>query len=129
MSTALIELFDIFSKTYTKEEAKAIVKDIEELIAGHRRELTTKSDLKETELRLNIEISEIHKEIISIRNDITETRNDIAEVHKKIADVELRLTKDIEQSKSSTIKWLVGWMAALIMVQTGAIITIFTLLK
>jgi hypothetical protein len=32
MSTAVIELFEIFSKSYTKEESRAIIRDIEEII-------------------------------------------------------------------------------------------------
>jgi hypothetical protein len=46
-----------------------------------------------------------------------------------LREVELKLTKEIEQAKSSTIKWVVGWMVGLVIAQTGAIITIFILLK
>jgi hypothetical protein len=86
MSVEVMELFDIFSGTFGKEKAQIIVKDIETLVNDHKKELATKGDLKEIELK-------------------------------------------IEQAKSSTIKWVVGWMVGLVVAQTGAIIAILTLLK
>ncbi|MEW6379234.1 MAG: hypothetical protein AB1611_06470 [bacterium] len=96
-STQVLELFNIFSKTYTKEEAQVIVKDIEEIIDARKQDLATKGD--------------------------------ILELKKEIKEVELKLTKEIEQVKSSTIKWVVGWMVGLLMAQTGAILTMFALFK
>jgi hypothetical protein len=46
-----------------------------------------------------------------------------------LREIELKLTKEIEQAKSSTIKWVVGWMVTLVIAQTGAISAIFMLLK
>ena len=93
MSTIMqgVELFNIFSETYGKEKAQAIVKDIESMVNAKNQELATKGDLRE---------------------------------------VELKLTKEIEQAKSSTIKWVAGLLAA----QAGAIIAaivaiIFAFLK
>ncbi len=104
MSVEVMELFNIFSKTYTREEAQTIVKDIETLISDHKHELARKTD------------------ILEVKGDIRE--------------VELKLTKEIEavkleveKAKSSTIKWVVGWMVGLLVAQTGTIIAIFTLLK
>lgn len=53
------------------------------------------------------------------------TKEDIKEVKRDIREVELKLTKEIEQAKSSTIKWVAG----LIVAYTGVIIAILTLLK
>ena len=110
-----MELFDIFSGTFGKEKAQIAVKDIEALISDHKRELATKENLRETEFKLT-------KEIEITRGEIKE--------------VELKLTKEIEsvklqveQAKSSTIKWVVGWVAGLLIAYTGVIITILTLLK
>jgi len=100
MSTEVMELFNIFSKTYTKEEAQTIVNDIERLIDRARSDLATKHDLTETELRLT----------------------------KEIEQVRLDLTREIEHSKTSTIKWVVGWMVGLLIAQTGAIVAM-TFLK
>jgi hypothetical protein len=83
-STQVMELFNIFSKTYSKEEAQAIVKDIEEIVDTKNKELATKGDLREVELKLSNEIKE----------------------------VALKLTKEIEQAKSSTIKWVAGLIVA-----------------
>jgi hypothetical protein len=119
MSVEVMELFNIFSKTFSKEDAQLAVKDIETLISDHKRELSTKEDIRdvkgdirEVELKLTKEIKEVELKLT-----------------KEIEEVELKLTKEIEQVKSSTIKWVVGWMVALIISQTGVIITIFTLLK
>ncbi len=46
-----------------------------------------------------------------------------------LREVELKLTKEIEQAKSSTIKWVVGLVAGLLIAYTGVIITVLTLLK
>jgi hypothetical protein len=93
MSTIMqgVELFNIFSETYGKEKAQVIIKDIESMVDAKNKELATKGDLRE---------------------------------------VELKLTKEIEQAKSSTIKWVAGLLAA----QAGAIIAaivaiIFAFLK
>jgi hypothetical protein len=97
MSVEVMELFNIFSKTFSKEDAQTAVKDIEALIDSKKQELATKGDLREVELKLT----------------------------KEIKEVELKLTKEIEQAKSSTIKWVAGF----IMAQTGVIIVILTLWK
>ena len=86
-----VELFNIFAETFGKEKAQIAIKDIESMIDSKNKELATKIDLRE---------------------------------------VELRLTKEIEQAKSSTIKWVAGLLVA----QAGAIIAaivaiIFAFLK
>ena len=108
MSVEVMELFDIFSKTFSKEDARTAVKDIETLISDHKRELATKADLERVESSLKGDIREVELKLT-----------------KEIKEVELKLTKEIEQAKSSTIKWVAG----LIVAQTGAIIAILTLLK
>ncbi len=101
MSVEVMELFNIFAETFGKEKAQLAVKDIELLIGDHiidhKRELATKSDLREVELKLTKEIEAVKLEI--------------------------------EKAKSSTIKWVVGWVAGLLIAYTGAIITILKLLK
>jgi len=56
------------------------------------------------------------EEIIDSRKQELATKTDIKEIELKI-----------EQAKSSTIKWLVGWMVGLVIAQTGAILTMFML--
>ncbi len=104
MSVEVMELFNIFSKVFTKEEAQLAVKDIEILISDHKRELATKSDLREVELKLTKEIEAVKLEVEKVRSEIG-------------------------QAKSSTIKWVVGWVAGLLIAYTGAMIAILKLLK
>jgi hypothetical protein len=115
MSVEVMELFNIFSKTFSKEDAQTAVKDIETLISDHKRELSTKEDIQRLDTRFSEVELKLTKEIEQVRGEIKE--------------VELRLTKEIEQVKSSTIKWVVGWMVTLVIAQTGAITAIFMLLK
>ncbi|MCL6584463.1 MAG: hypothetical protein K6U11_12595 [bacterium] len=58
------------------------------------------------------------EEIIDARKQDLATKSDIKEIELKI-----------EQAKSSTIKWVVGWMVGLLIAQTGAILTMFALFK
>ncbi|MEW6381983.1 MAG: hypothetical protein AB1611_20600 [bacterium] len=99
-STQVMELFNIFSKTYSKEEAQIIVKDIEELVDTKNKELTTKGDLREVELKLTKEIELTRREIESVR-------------------------LEVEKAKSSLVKWFAGLLIA----YTGVIVTILTLWK
>jgi hypothetical protein len=99
-STQVMELFNIFSKTYSKEEAQAIVKDIEEIVDTKSKELTTKGDLREVELKLTKEIESVRLEVEKVRSEIN-------------------------QAKSSLVKWFAGLLIA----YTGVIIAILTLLK
>ncbi len=140
MSVEVMELFNIFSKTYTREEAQTIVKDIETLVSDHKRGLATKVDLREVELKLIKEIELTRGEIKEVELRLT---REIELTRGEIKEVELRLTKEIEvvrlevekvrseigQAKSSTIKWVVGWVAGLLIAYTGAIIAIVKLLK
>jgi len=104
-STQVMELFNIFSKTFGKEEAQIIVKDIETIIDSRKEELATKSDIQKLDTKLS---------------------GDIQKLDTRLSEVELRLTKEIEKIKSSTIKWVVGLLIA----QTGMTFTlIVSLLK
>ncbi len=69
------------------------------------------------------------EEIIDSRKQDLATKSDLlavkAELKEDIKQVELK----IEQARSSTIKWVIGWMAGFIMAQTAAIIAILKFLK
>jgi hypothetical protein len=115
MSVEVMELFNIFSKTFSKEDAQTAVKDIETLISDHKRELATKEDIKE-----------VKGEIREVELKLTK---EIEIVRKEIKEVELRLTEKIGDAKSSTIAWVVGWVAGLLIAYTGAMFTLFMLFK
>lgn len=74
--------------------------------------------------KAQIAVRDIEVLISNNKEDLAK-KTDILEVKGDIREVELKLTREIEQAKSSTIKWMVG----LLMAQTGAIIAIITLLK
>ena len=62
-SAQVMDLFNIFSKTYSKEEAQTIVKDIEEISNIKSKELATRGDLREVELKLTKEIEAVRLKI------------------------------------------------------------------
>ncbi|MEW6380845.1 MAG: hypothetical protein AB1611_14725 [bacterium] len=133
MSIEAIELFDIFSETFGKEKAQAAVRDIETLISDHKRELATKEDIQKIDTRLSETELKLTKEIREVELKLT----------KEIREVELKLTREIElnrreieavkleieKAKSSTVKWVVGWVAGLLIAYTGAIFTLLMLVK
>jgi uncharacterized membrane protein YukC len=99
-STQVMELFNIFSKTYSKEEAQVIVKDIEEIIDSRKQDLAAK--------------------------DILELRKAIQEVEFKIKKNEVK----IEQAKTDVIKWVAtGWIILLFFIQFAIIFTVLKLMK
>jgi hypothetical protein len=111
MSVEVMELFDIFSGTFGKEKAQIAVRDIETLISDHKRELATKGDLRETELKLTKEIELVRGEIKGVELKLT----------KEIESVRL----EVEKAKSSLVRWFAGLLIA----YTGVIVTILTLWK
>ena len=147
MSTQLPDLFDVFSETFGKEKAHRAVRDIEDFLSDRKRDLATKHDLTETELRLTKEIEltrgENKETELKLTKEIESVRLEVELVRGEIKEVELRLTKEIEsvrlkveqvrseiqQAKSSTITWVVSWVAGLLIAYTGAIFTIIKLLK
>jgi len=110
-STQVVELFNIFSESWGKEKAQSAIEDIESMIDSKKQELATKGDLREVELRLTKEIESVKLEVESVKLEVEKVRS------------------EIEQAKSSTIKWVVGWVAGLLIAYTGAIFTMFTLMK
>ena len=80
------------------------VKDELESRTTHLKDVTTKGDLEVTKLALQKEIEELKKEL---------------------REVELRLQREIERVKASVIKWVVG----LLLVQTGVILSVISLLR
>lgn len=64
-SAKVMDLFNIFSKTYTKEEAQKIVQDIEEIFDDRKNDLATKTDIKELELKIEQAKSSTIKWVIS----------------------------------------------------------------
>jgi len=100
---------------FTEAQAEAVARIIEQqtrIIQENKvdvRELATKGDVRETELRLQKEIETVKLEL-----------------QKQIETVKLELQKDIALVESKLIKWLLGVGIASVVVLCGAT---FTMLK
>ena len=107
MSLAL-KMYEAFKEDESKAKILSeVVDDLDRRILP-MEQISTKGDLEVTKLTLT-------KEIQEVRLTLT----------KEIEGVKLTLTKEIEQVKSGIIKWVTG----LLLVQTGVIVTIITLLR
>jgi hypothetical protein len=100
---------------------RLIIDAIGQLEEGWPRpgEIARGSDVRESELRLQLEIE-------GLRKDVTESglrlQAEIEGVRKDITQMELRLQKEIVQSRNDLLKWLVPLMFA-------QVIAIATLVK
>lgn len=118
MSTQMVNLYDAFSETFGKDKAHLAIKDIEDFVDDHKRELATKEDIhgvrediRETELKLTKEIESVRLEVGSVRLEVEKVRGD--------------LSKEIESVRSSLIKWMISLFIA----GAGLIVAVITLLK
>lgn len=132
-----IKIYEAFKDDEIKAKILSeVVDDLEKKIIPVS-ELSTRGDLEVTKLSLKKDIEEVRltlkKEIkeveLTLKKEITEVR---LTLEKKIEEVRLTLEKEIEivrkeiaEVKSGIIKWVTG----LLLVQTGVIVTIITLLK
>ena len=129
----------------TEDEKSEIVSELIEGINSEYPELkyhATKSDVKETELRLTKEIENTRKEIkeldVKLSREIKELdakltkeikeldarlTKEIENTRKEIKELDVKLTKEITISKVTTIKWIVGMFIAQTSIIIGAIIT------
>jgi chromosome segregation ATPase len=89
----------------------------------HPGEIARAADVREAELRLQIELGGVRKEIEGVRKEIKEVelrlQGEIEGVRKEIKELELRLQREIDevrkeivQSKNDLLKWLVPLMFA-----------------
>ena len=99
-----IKIYEAF-REYGEEKAKVIAEAFEEHDKRYPqiRDMATKTDLSETELRLMKEIELTRKEIKEVELKLT---REIEDVRKEIKEVELKLTREIKQVESRMIKWM-----------------------
>ncbi len=129
----------ILTNPQLSDEEKSLL--VEEFINEIKKEYpelkyhATKSDLKETELKLTKEIEDVRKEIkeieLKLSKEIEDVRKEIKEielklskeiedVRKEIKEIELKLSKDIKETKFSMLKWqFIFWIS-----QIGVILAI-----
>ena len=115
-------LFDTgkkLEKAFTQEQFDALVEVLE------RREdrAATKEDLRETELRMQVEIEKVRAETEKIRSelktDIEKVRAETEKVRLEVRETEARLKTDIEKVRGEVekvkydlLKWQIGgWIA------------------
>ncbi|WP_370791039.1 peptidase M23 [Bilophila wadsworthia] len=108
-------LFDTgkkLEKAFTQEQFDALVEVLE------RREdrAATKEDLRETELRMQVEIEKVRAETEKIRSelktDIEKVRAETEKVRLEVRETEARLKADNEKVKYDLLKWQIGgWIA------------------
>jgi len=142
------------NKELTEEEKAEIIAEAIESITKefpNLKNVATKQDLSETELRLLKEIkaldvkseqirSDLTQKVEEVRSDLTqkveelrtELKKDIKQVDEKIEevrlevkDLDLKLTKEIEKSKVETIKWVTILMIGQIFTISGIVAGIF----
>ena len=128
----------------TEDEKSEIVSELIEGINSEYPELkyhATKSDVKETALRLTKEIENTRKEIkeldVKLSREIKELdakltkeikeldarlTKEIENTRKEIKELDVKLTKEITISKVATIKWIVGMFIAQTSIIIGAIL-------
>ena len=106
------------TKSDVKESELKLTKEIE----------NTRKEIKELDLKLTKEIEDTRKEIkeldLKLTKDIKEIEakltKDIENTRKEIKELDLKLTKEIKESKFSMLRWqFIFWVT-----QIGAIIAI-----
>ena len=131
----------------SEDEKSEIVSEFIESIDSEYPELkyhATKSDVKETELKLTKEIENVRKEIkeldLKLSKEIENTRKEIKELdlklskeientRKEIKELDVKLTEKINNIKISTIKWVVGLFVAQTSIIVGGFIAIGKILS
>ena len=119
-------VYELKNAGFSDQQAEVQAKKLEQVIFAAKAEfkkemkeefqekgLANKSDVRESELRLQKDIIEIQREIIEIKKDITEIKKeiieikkDITEIKKEIKDLELRINENINKAKLSVIMWV-----------------------
>ena len=115
-----LKLYEAF-REYGEDKARPIAEAFDELEKRYPqiREITTRTDLSETELKLTKEIENTRKEIKALEIKLT----------KDIKELELKLTKEIQDTRKEIKEVetrLVRWM---FMFWTGQVIALIGILK
>lgn len=115
-------LFDTgkkLEKAFTQEQFDALVEVLEKC----EDKAATKEDLRETELRLQVELEKGRTESEKVRGEVKETearlraeiekvRSETEKVRLEVKETEARLRTDIEKVKYDLLKWyMAGWIA------------------
>ena len=103
---------------------------VDEFIDGMKNEYpdlkyhATKQDISETELKLTKEIKELD---VKLSKDISNVRKEIKELDVKLTTEISDVRKDIANSKIETIKWIAGMLFVQVIAIGGLFLTAFKL--
>ncbi len=106
-----VKVYEAFKDDEKKAKVLSEVVDELESRISPLRDVATRGELELAKLALQKEIEQVRGEIEQVRGEIEKVR--------------LTLQKEIEQVRASIIKWVTG----LLLVQTGVIISVITLIK
>jgi hypothetical protein len=125
MSLAL-KIYEAFKDNEQKAKVLSeVIDDLERRSVSTER-LATKDDLEITRLTLQKEIEEVRKQTEEVRLTLQKQIEEVRlTLQKEISEVYLSLGKEIEVVRSSIIKWVAG----LVVVQTGVLVAVITLLR
>ena len=108
-------LFDTgkkLEKAFTTEQFDALV----EVLEKREDKAATKEDLRETGLKLQVELEKVRGEVketeARLKVDIEKVRAETEKVRGEVKETEARLRVDIEKVKYDLLKWqIAGWVA------------------
>ena len=127
-SKIIAEIIDEFDKNYPDLKYHATKSDVKESELKLIKEIEeTRKEIKEIELKLSKEIEETRKEIkeieLKLSKEIKETENklqkEIKEIELKLSKVEAKLSKEIVETKSTLLKWTFAFWVSQISVILG----------
>jgi predicted RNase H-like nuclease (RuvC/YqgF family) len=92
-----LKLYEAF-REYGEEKAKLLAEAFEEVEKRYPqlKEMVSRTDLSETELRLIKEIEQTRKEIKEVELKLSK---EIEQTRKEMKEIELKLSKEIEQTR------------------------------
>jgi len=110
-----VKVYEAFKDDEKKARVLSEVIDELESRIAPLRDVATRGDLEVTKLALQKQIEEVRGEVEQVRLSL----------QKEIEQVRLSLQKEIEEVKASVVRWVAG----LLVVQTGVLVSIITLLR
>ena len=132
MTTLAVKVYEAFKDDEKKARVLAEAFDELEARTSPLRDVATKGDLEVTKLALQKEIEEVR---LTLQKEIEEVRltlqKEIEEVRKEIEKVRLGLQKEIEEVRRRIEEVradLIKWVAALLIIQGGVIVSLIKLL-
>ena len=104
-------LFDTgkkLEKAFTQEQFDALV----EVLEKRGDKAATKEDLRETELRMQVEIEKVRAETEKVRGETEKIRLEVKETEARLKTEIEKVRGEVEKVKYDLLKWQIGgWIA------------------